>query len=160
MVTLHERRPEQVIQLFWRHLEESFNFNSSAGTSCLATSVRDKACRAEVPSLPLQGATGQRREAMDGTGGHFVPCHGWGSSSRQEQRGSDSGLSRSFVPLLSLRTDVHTQHPTRSPLLLQAQAWNNLFRLCLLAAVAPVHHFNWGASAPGSMFWSQPFKRQ
>ena len=26
--------------------------------SCLATSVRDKTCRAEVPSLPLQGAAG------------------------------------------------------------------------------------------------------
>lgn len=44
----HERRPEQVIQLLWRHLEESFNFISSASTSC--------------PSPPLWGTrpVGQR----------------------------------------------------------------------------------------------------
>lgn len=59
MVTLHERRPEQVIQLLRRHREESFNFNSSSSTSCLATSARAKSCRAEGLSLPLQGSAGQ-----------------------------------------------------------------------------------------------------
>lgn len=123
-----------------------------------------------LPPLQETSSAGQRAfrfpyrvqqgswEDMDQSGGRFVPCHVCGSW--QEWRGSDSGLSWPFVPWLSLRTDTDTRHPTHSTLPLWAQACNNLFWLCLLAAVAPVHHFSSGASVPGFMFRSQPFNSQ